>query len=540
MISPIRTEPTLAAENKGGFLSSVLAWVRTPISTLGRRDVPSRQEDVVGPREFPGFAIYNTTRDREILAPLPDVCQRALAMTIKCDDYVLRFAELKYRGSLESTELTRSVCDSKCGASLKRWFDRVNIACENHQFGLSVPDRTGGIIWAGWNETCLTDPSTGTYCNDIIDRFKQVGSLEDMPTSELCSWCNVNKLALMQSSPYSSYDEYWKSDLEHIYKTCGITGNTEIPRALVHLSPTPPAFCASGNKYTTIKGDTCDSIAQAHNVSSAALYMGNEELRVCDDIPQSLEICLPLECGETYVVGPHDTCTSLEERLDLPFGFIRRLNAWLDRDCHNLQVSSAVFGHVLCLGAQGGKARIAASTRPPHHESGSRFDFSNGRLSNWTVYGGAFSAVTGALVAESSEGGKAILDVGFDDVIYEADLTLPKGTTGNAGVLLRVSSPGIGVDRYQGYFAGIDGHGYVFLGKANNDWAQLASHDARIKTGQAYRIKVNARGDKLVVYVDNDEKIRVRDATYSKGMVGVRVYQTGATFDNIEVAKIEG
>lgn len=150
MVSPVKSVATLASDNQNGFLSSILAWVRN--GTIGQRD-------------FPGFTLYNSTIDEDGLDGLPEVCKTALTATIKCDLYVSRFRELRYRGVLESSNLTDSVCDASCGESLKSWFNTVTTSCNGYQVNGAIPDRAGGIVWAGWNETCLVDPSTGRYCN---------------------------------------------------------------------------------------------------------------------------------------------------------------------------------------------------------------------------------------------------------------------------------------------------------------------------------------------------------------------------------------
>jgi hypothetical protein len=150
MVSPVKDVATMAADNKNGFLSSILAWVRN--GTIGQRD-------------YYGFVLYNATEDTKYLDDVSEVCKTALTETIKCDPYVEKFRELRYRGSLESKSLTDSVCDVGCGKSLKSWFDTVTTSCANFQVGGAIANRAGGIVWTGYNETCLLDPATGQYCN---------------------------------------------------------------------------------------------------------------------------------------------------------------------------------------------------------------------------------------------------------------------------------------------------------------------------------------------------------------------------------------
>lgn len=160
-------------------------------------------------------------------------------------------------------------------------------------------------------------------------------------------------------------------------------------------------------------------------------------------------------------------------------------------------------------------------------------------MSHWKNYGADFAMTPEALVAESSWGGKAILDTTtFTNVTFKADIVLPSGSGGDAGLVFRVSDPTVGTDSYQGYYAGINAAaGSIVLGRANNGYVQIGYARASIKTEQVHHMMVQASGDHLIVYVDDFDtpKITVRDATYTKGNVGVRVYGTGATFKNLVI-----
>jgi hypothetical protein len=149
MVSPVKNIATMANVNQNGFLSSILAWVRN--GTIGERD-------------FPGFVLYNATEDVDILDDLSQGCQTALTATVKCDYEVARFRELRYRGALESRNMTDSVCDVGCSRSLGLWFDTVTSSCRGYQVNDAIPNRAGGIVWAAWNETCLMDPELQEYC----------------------------------------------------------------------------------------------------------------------------------------------------------------------------------------------------------------------------------------------------------------------------------------------------------------------------------------------------------------------------------------
>lgn len=184
-----------------------------------------------------------------------------------------------------------------------------------------------------------------------------------MPQTELCHTCYIRRLAMMQSSQYSIYDEYYKAELEYVYSKCGGSGPTDIPPPLTIEEPTPAPYCVTGIRYTTKAGDTCESISIATGVSSAALYMGNQDLlKDCGAVRPGISVCIPMTC-QTYRVRPSDTCTSVESALGLEFGTLRLYNPWLAFDCSNLQPATDFYGKMVCVSPQGGEFTGTAS--PP-------------------------------------------------------------------------------------------------------------------------------------------------------------------------------
>ena len=104
----------------------------------------------------------------------------------------------------------------------------------------------------------------------------------------------------MQSSSYSVYNDLYKSQLEYVYVQCGGKGPTGIPPSPNVIPQKPPAtaYCATGKRYTTKQGDTCDTIASSANASAAALYMGNQDLiRNCASVSPGMTLCIPLTCA---------------------------------------------------------------------------------------------------------------------------------------------------------------------------------------------------------------------------------------------------
>ncbi|KAM6523085.1 hypothetical protein FSOLCH5_003704 [Fusarium solani] len=296
------------------------------------------------------FKIYNATTLED--ANVGDACVKAMSADIACPAYIRSFMQPRYRGSLGNVTLTDEICTGTCSASLKSWFNTVVSACAGEDVGSGVPQRYGGYIWAGWNETCVKDPKTKKYCNDIIDEFTELDDGEEMPREELCHVCYLRRLALMQSSSYSIYNNYYQSELEKVYKTCGGSGPTEIPPPPKVEEPTE--YCLTNKYHLTKEGDTCDSIAKANpGVAGVFLYMGNQKLiGDCRDLPAGLNLCLPSTCP-TYVVKPDDTCFSIERAEGLHMDDVEYYNSWINADCTNLHKATDFYGKSICIGPFG-------------------------------------------------------------------------------------------------------------------------------------------------------------------------------------------
>lgn len=197
---------------------------------------------------------------------------------------------------------------------------------------------------------------------DVIAAFEHAHDYEKMSHDELCSFCYVERMSMMQRTPFSIYDKRYKRRLECIHEKCGLSGSTNIPSTLVSPKPPKPEpFCLSDKIIRTTKSETCDSIAKEHKISSAALYMSNQPaIEDCNHIPADVKVCLPPSCKETYVLQSEDTGRSIEERFydrsrGISFGkLLRTYNPWISPDHSNLRNGSAIYGCVLCLGPPNG------------------------------------------------------------------------------------------------------------------------------------------------------------------------------------------
>lgn len=167
------------------------------------------------------------------------------------------------------------------------------------------------------------------------------------------------------------------------------------------------------------------------------------------------------------------------------------------------------------------------------------FRFDDGSKNQWIVAEGSADTSSKAL-AMTSFSNKAYYDVNFNDVAFEAQVTLRSGRSGNAGIMFRASDIGKGGDQYRGYYAGVSLVGDLVLGRVNNDWRELSRAKISVSADRPLTIKALATGDQIAIYVDNIDRpaLNVRDGTFRSGKVGVRTHETEAVFDNMFVSTV--
>ncbi len=203
-----------------------------------------------------------------------------------------------------------------------------------------------------------------------------------------------------------------------------------------------------------------------------------------------------------------------------------------------------IFYHRRPLSETDGNHRVLAYDRMHFNSDGTlqpvrmgvQDTFADGDAVGWRTYGGSWSVTGGRYAAGASAGGKAVLDTNFTDVVQDADVTLTAGT-GDAGVVFRATRIGDGADSYHGYYAGISASGRVLLGKAGNTWTPLASAPLTVAPHTTYRLRVEAVGPSIKVYVDDmtTPRISVTDGSHASGANGLRVYEAAAQFDDVAV-----
>ncbi|KAK3291667.1 pectate lyase superfamily protein-domain-containing protein [Chaetomium fimeti] len=333
MVTPLNGEPILAANNRNGYASSIVAWLGGANQTAGERNIT-------------GYTLH--TRDDLATYDFSEQCKTALTATIACAAQTMHWTSPAYRGSLGNATLQDEVCDVGCGTSLASWYRQVSASCADFRWPLSgaVLEMAGRYIWYGYNESCSTDSGTG----------RQSETLAGMPDSELCSDCFTGRIRMMQQSTYSVYNTipWYQRALKAIKARCSLALPDDVPPPLIEI-PTPSPFCVSDKYHTIQAGDDCNSIALANSVSSAGVVDAakavGDVVGGCSGLPAGLEICLPLTCT-TYSVVPTDSCMTISAIAGIRD--VALYNRWIDQSCDNLHEANSTLGHVVCISPVGG------------------------------------------------------------------------------------------------------------------------------------------------------------------------------------------
>ncbi|CAM1509011.1 Fc.00g027500.m01.CDS01 [Cosmosporella sp. VM-42] len=358
IISPFNETAIEAAPFRNGYTSSILSWHGGINGTTGNR-------------EYEGYKIYDT-RTVEQVRNFTQACRKALTTTIKCHDYTRTFRQPKYHGLLINGIKDDWVCAAGCLKSVDQWVSSVQTLCGNNTWNNGAPaDYLGGYIQYGLKEQCQKDSNTGEYCNNVIDGFKDIETIEDLPKDDLCSNCYTGRLKMMQKSPYSIYRlfTFYQDALKLAAETCCLSNQPTDPQSsVVPAKVTETPWCLSNVTYTTSKGDTCNVIAVKFGVSSASLFIGNSQIRNCSNIETGSEVCLPAKCT-IHTTDPGDTCTSVFAATGVRTSEILKYNPWISNDCSNLVSASYTYGNVLCISPAGGLYNGTTNNTAPYQDS---------------------------------------------------------------------------------------------------------------------------------------------------------------------------
>ena len=170
-------------------------------------------------------------------------------------------------------------------------------------------------------------------------------------------------------------------------------------------------------------------------------------------------------------------------------------------------------------------------------QNAKRDDFNDGNDNGWERTDGAssFYLSSGKYLSQLGSFKSIMNNTDASDFTYQADVTMQSGY-GDAGLLFRISNPGVGEDNYSGYYFSMSGSYGVVLSRGPG-YTQLATAWQPTMTGITYHLKVVTLGPRIQCYVDGVLKIDVIDNTYTSGVAGINTYLMNTAYDNIAISQ---
>jgi two-component sensor histidine kinase len=179
----------------------------------------------------------------------------------------------------------------------------------------------------------------------------------------------------------------------------------------------------------------------------------------------------------------------------------------------------------------------------PYHD---RFD--KAQLSEWQEFGGSWDIVNGSLRSDSDERGAKLITGSPYWTNYEAEADVQLLGRGDAGLVIRASDIGDGVDSYNGYYAGlrIDDQSLV-LGRAEYGWLEFppVSMPEGVAPNRWYHLTLSAVGCTIwASATDLGTGHSAHSSAYDpncagSGEFGVRVVASGGIWRDVKVHSLE-
>jgi alpha-L-arabinofuranosidase len=156
----------------------------------------------------------------------------------------------------------------------------------------------------------------------------------------------------------------------------------------------------------------------------------------------------------------------------------------------------------------------------------------------FTAYGGRWQLKDGLLHGSAGDGPKLIADepvVGTGEI--GVDVFLPETKGGNAGLIVKVSEPGVGPDKFTGYEIALESSGHLVVGRHRQNWEPIRTLPCEVRANQWTSLAVRLTGNSIEILVGAKSILSYEDQEHplASGRVGLRTWQREALFRNFYV-----
>jgi hypothetical protein len=160
-------------------------------------------------------------------------------------------------------------------------------------------------------------------------------------------------------------------------------------------------------------------------------------------------------------------------------------------------------------------------------------------LKDFTAYGGNWTIKGDELYFTGTPGDKLVSQFpAFSDGEVGVDVLLPNNTCTNAGLIVRVEKPGVGMDNFDGYEIALNAASpSVRLGRHQHDWKLIQDAPCDVPTGRWIPLSVKLNSTVLEIFVNGKSVLRHNDgdSAIQSGKVGLRAFHSEAQYRNLWV-----
>ncbi len=154
-----------------------------------------------------------------------------------------------------------------------------------------------------------------------------------------------------------------------------------------------------------------------------------------------------------------------------------------------------------------------------------------------TAYGGRWTVRDGAVSAACEQGPKLVADEPvFSEGEVGVEVFLPGKSGGPAGLIVKVSEPGVGMDKFIGYEIALDTERqWLVLGRHRNNWEPIQNVPCPVPSDRWIPLAVKMTETRLEILVDGKPLLQYEDRVYPlhSGRVGLRPFERECRYRNL-------
>ncbi|UJO21831.1 uncharacterized protein CLAFUR5_08860 [Fulvia fulva] len=229
-------------------------------------------------------------------------CVAALNSPVACPEFLVDWS---VPGATPSFDHLNVLCTNECLDSLKSAQKHIEESCTADTEVILSEGTTYPAIWVVdrylyiFSTACLKSFS-GQFCHSkSAATTTPTGSPEEVE----CSSCALGSMSLQLSSPFG-FSNASAEAFETLLTRCGVSNYTfDPPRQYALDLPAKTNMKATASPvkqctalYTIQEGDTCNSIAFAHDVSTVNLINANNLDYTCTLLHFRKSLCIPETC----------------------------------------------------------------------------------------------------------------------------------------------------------------------------------------------------------------------------------------------------